>query len=72
MNRTTVVSSNVVSVGYDASARTLEIEFKGGVVYQYYSVPASIFAGLMNAESVGRYLNQQVKQGGYKYGILGK
>jgi hypothetical protein len=49
-------SSNVVSAGY--SRGTLEIEFKGGRVYNYSDVPPDIYAGLMAAPSPGAYVNQ--------------
>ena len=42
MEREPVVSSNVISVGYDDASETLEVEFKNGV-YQYYNVPRPIF-----------------------------
>ena len=38
MNREPVESSNLVSVGYDGNMATLEIEFKGNSVYQYFDV----------------------------------
>jgi hypothetical protein len=39
MERHSVTSSNVKSIGYDASSSTLEVEFNSGGIYQYYSVP---------------------------------
>lgn len=67
MTRTHVVSSNLKSVGYDGTSRTLEVEFKEGRVYQYFDVPASIYQGLMSAESHGSYLDKKVKKAGYRY-----
>lgn len=67
MERMNVVSSNIRSIGYDASAMVLEVEFNNGAVYQYYNVPQYIFDGLMVADSHGRYLDQYVKKGGYRY-----
>jgi hypothetical protein len=40
MNRIAVQSSNVTSVGYDASSSTLEVAFHSGGVYQYFGVPS--------------------------------
>ena len=59
-----VISSNLVSVGYEDNV--LEIEFHGGSVYQYHSVPESEYDGLMNASSHGKYLNQNIKDK-YRY-----
>jgi hypothetical protein len=61
MNRTSVVSSNIASIGYDPNTMTLEVEFKNGSVYQYFDVPESTYQELMTASSVGTYLNQHIK-----------
>ncbi len=62
MTRTRVRSSNLRSVGYDDGSRMLEVEFRGGGVYQYFRVPPEVFAELMAADSLGRYLNENVKE----------
>ncbi len=61
MARTPVNSSNLSSVGYDGTSGTLEIEFHSGGVYQYFSVPYAIYAGLMAASSLGRYFYAYIK-----------
>ena len=61
MNRTPVTSSNVASVGYDPHTMTLEVEFTSDSVYQYFDVPETVYHELMNAASVGRFLNQNIK-----------
>ncbi|MDS0295716.1 KTSC domain-containing protein [Halogeometricum luteum] len=66
MNRKPVSSSNLRSVGYDSSANTLEIEFHSGQVYQYFNVPESIYQGLMNAASHGKYHHRHIKNN-YRY-----
>lgn len=66
MNRTPVSSSNLKSVGYDQSSNTLEIEFHGGRIYQYYKVPKEIYQGLMAASSHGKYHHRRIK-GSYQY-----
>ena len=67
MNRTSVSSSNIASIGYDANRRVLEIEFLNGSVYQYSSVPESLYNGLMNASSHGSYFDSYIKKGGFAY-----
>jgi len=59
--RIPVSSSNLASVGYSAFSETLEIEFHGGRVYQYFDVPASEYAGLMAAGSHGTYFHAHIK-----------
>jgi hypothetical protein len=61
MNRISVSSSNVRSVGYDQATSTLEVEFHDGGVYQYRNVPASEYSGLMGASSKGSYLASHIK-----------
>lgn len=61
MNRETVESSNLKSVGYDPNTKILEIEFHHGGVYQYFDVPANVHSGLMSAPSKGSYHYQHIK-----------
>ena len=67
MVREKVESTSLASVGYDAEAKVLEIEFAGGGVYQYIDVPQETYEGLMAAESHGSYFDQHVKKAGYEY-----
>ncbi len=63
MDRISVASSNVASVGYEENTSTLEVEFKNGSVYQYLDVPADHFRALSGGglSSVGKYLNTEIK-----------
>ncbi len=63
MERQPVKSTNVKSVGYDAVEKVLEVEFKSGGVYQYAEVQPEIYADLLKAESIGRYVSQVVRAG---------
>jgi hypothetical protein len=65
MERTSVDSSNVVSIGYEVNTDTLEVEFSGGI-YCYYDVPAYVFEELMASDSKGTYLHQNIKNS-YNY-----
>lgn len=69
MNRTQVSSSNVLEVGYDPQTSTLEVMFHGGNVYQYFDVPEHHYHGLISADSVGGYLNNNIK-GVFRYARL--
>lgn len=66
MERQSVVSSNLASIGYDAENEILEIEFNHGGVYQYFGVPENIYGELMNADSHGVYFSANVRND-YKY-----
>lgn len=67
MNRVSVTSTNLRSVGYDAATQTLEIEFKDSGIYQYTGVPPHRHTGLMSAASKGEYFDAHIKKGGYRY-----
>jgi hypothetical protein len=56
-----VSSSNLQSVGYDASTQTLRIAFHKGGVYDYSGVPKSVYDGLMGASSKGSYHASYIK-----------
>ena len=47
MQRYSVASSNIASIGYDAGTETLETEFRSCSVYQYYNVPQNMYDQLM-------------------------
>ena len=61
MERQSVVSSNLKSVGYDLESNTLEIEFQSGAVYQYYGVPLEVYEALMRASSHGKYFHAKIR-----------
>ena len=70
MQRTYVSSSDLRSVGYDPGSQTLEVEFVNGGIYQYYGVPATVYQGLMNAPSHGKYFHAHIKTV-YRYAKVG-
>lgn len=61
MDRISVSSTNISSIGYDSLSRILEIKFNSGGVYQYSNVPESIYNGLMSAGSKGKYHHVHIK-----------
>lgn len=62
MTRIPVSSTSVASVGYDATTMTLQVEFKkSGYVYDYFEVPETVYRELLAAESVGTYVNQNIR-----------
>jgi len=61
-----VESSNVAKVGYDKAEKELHVEFKNGSLYRYILVPKTVHEDMMKAESVGKFLNTNIK-GNYSY-----
>lgn len=66
MERTPVKSTNVASVGYNEQTNTLEIAFRSGAIYQYAGVEPQTHTELLGAESIGRFVNQNIVGGGFK------
>jgi hypothetical protein len=67
MEYISVRSSTVKAIGYDEASETLGVQFLDGREYRYFAVPKSRFDGLRTASSVGRYLNQFIKEANYRY-----
>lgn len=61
MNRKSVESSNLASIGYDAENEILEVEFNHGGVYQYFDVPKNVYEELMSADSHGVYFSANIR-----------
>jgi hypothetical protein len=55
-----IQSSDLAAVDYDWSG-TLTIAFHSGGVYEYFNVPPSEYAGLMNTSSHGEYFHTHIK-----------
>ncbi len=66
MNRTAVISSNLASMGYDSESSTLEVDFVGGAVYQYFGVPPAEWEALMQVSSHGSYFSANIRNN-YSY-----
>lgn len=65
MDRQPVTSSNLVSAGYDAATKTMEVEFygkSGNTIYQYHDVPKEVYDGFLAADSKGSYFHNNIKR----------
>ena len=71
MDRIPVSSTNLASVGYDEESSVLEVEFREAGIYQYFGVPAQVYAELMASSSKGSCFNQVIKKAGYSYTRVG-
>ena len=59
-------SSTVARVQFHEDTQTLEVEFLSGGVYQYFDVPQPLYEQLIAADSVGTFLNTNIK-GAFRY-----
>ena len=61
IERTRVDSSAIASIGYDEFRQILELEYIDGDVYRYFEVPAALHRALLDAPSIGQFVNAQVR-----------
>ena len=61
MERQEVTSTSIRSVGYDREDEILEIEFDSGQVYDYYHIPEEVYQAFLDAESLGRYFQENIR-----------
>ena len=66
MERISVSSSNIRSIGYDKLANTLEVEFISGDIYQYFNVPEYLYQQFLSTSSHGEFLNSHIRYN-YRY-----
>lgn len=57
-----VQSSNISAIGYLASAKMMEIVFKGGGKYRYHNVPPEVFNLFEASESKGKFFAARIKK----------
>jgi KTSC domain len=56
-----VSSSMVNTLGYDEDNQILQVEFHNGAIYQYSEVDEDTWEDFCQAESVGRFYNEEIK-----------
>ncbi len=57
----TVESDVIHAIGYDPEIQLLEIIFNDGRIYQYRGVPPAMFQEFKQAESKGRYFQENIR-----------
>ena len=61
MLRTDLNSTSLSTVGYRDRPALLELEFRGGAIYQYWGVPEATYQGLLLSQSKGAYFNRYIR-----------
>ncbi|BAU05105.1 KTSC domain-containing protein [Fischerella major NIES-592] len=59
-------SSMANAIGYDSDRNILQIEFHNGAVYQYSDIDQDTWQDLHQADSIGKFFNENVR-GKYQY-----
>ncbi len=62
MERKSVNSGTIRSVGYEPGSQTLEIEFTSGSIYQYSRVSPEIHRKLMAAPTIGSFFKNNIEE----------
>jgi len=62
MNRESIDSSMMLSIGYDPGTSILEIEFKGGEIWQYFDFPETIWYEFESSDSKGGFFHREIKK----------
>ena len=61
-----IASSNLKSAKFDTVGESLVVEFNNGAIYEYESVPWTVFTKFRMAESQGKFFNTEIGKK-YKY-----
>jgi len=54
-------SKMIESTEYDDETHILEVTFNNNDVYAYYNVPESEYDAMIEADSIGKFFNQYIK-----------
>ena len=61
MQRREVNSSVLQSVGYDAQAKILELEFREGGTWDYFNLSPGVYKRFMSSPSLGHFFVKRIK-----------
>jgi len=62
-----LVSTNLGTVAYNPSRKTMHVEFAKGGLYRYSGVSPETYAGVLKAKSHGKHFHKHVKEPGFRY-----
>lgn len=65
-----VESSNIEGIAYLSESKILKIRFSGGGEYVYRNVEELQYKNILNAKSIGRYFNDNIKAFPDKYQFI--
>lgn len=54
-------SKSISAIGYDAESHALTVVYKNGQKYRYADVPTSEYGKLLQADSIGGYVRQNIR-----------
>lgn len=62
MIATSLESTTLANVAYEATDQVLWLQFRSHAVYRYFGVPAEVYRALIGAPSKGTYFNRYIRQ----------
>jgi hypothetical protein len=67
--RVLVTSACITSVTFSGELSVLQLEFRNGLSYAYFGVPAELYRGLLSAPSKGAFVSRFIR-GRFPYSRL--
>ena len=60
-DRVLVESSCIATITFSADESILQLEFRNGLAYEYFGVPAAVYTDLLSAESKGAFVTRFIR-----------
>jgi len=61
VTRVQVKSSNIESLGYHDTTKSVVVAFHSGDIWAYMGIDHEVFTAFVNAESIGKYFHAKIR-----------
>ena len=69
--RVSVKSACIASIAFSLEQNVLQLEFRNGLTYEYFGVPAVLYTALLSAQSKGAFVARFIR-GHFSFRRLGR
>ena len=59
--RVSVESACIASITFSIEENVLQLEFRNGLTYEYFGVPAALYRDLLSAQSKGAFVTRFIR-----------
>ena len=59
--RVSVESACIASIAFSIEENVLQLEFRNGLAYEYFGVPAALYTDLLSAQSKGAFVTRFIR-----------
>lgn len=59
--RVSVESACIATIAFSAEENILQLEFRNGLAYEYFGVPAVLYTDLLSAQSKGAFVTRFIR-----------